>query len=145
MILDIENNEYYDNIFQHIKKLIENNPYCNIIIYSNNCDKLFTYNIPILHIKHAKFFNGNLILFDIVSLVISKHFTNLNKKILYVDSIPWLKNRNNTFNEWKNLYNNDIDFIAANQYLFDVYSMCWKKPLEIMENFNHEKLQQILQ
>jgi hypothetical protein len=143
MIINIENNEYYDNILKNIKLLIDNNPYYNIVIFNSNCDKVLTYNIPILHLSHAKFFKGDLWTFDLVSLIISKKFPNINKKILYCNDIPWIKNRNNLYNEWKDIYN-DIDFVASNQYIYDIYDMSWRKPLDIMESFNYEKIQHIL-
>lgn len=143
MIINIENNEYYDNILKNIKLLIDNNPYNNIVIFNSNCDKVLTYNIPILHLSHAKFFKGDLWTFDLVSLIISKKFPNINKKILYCNDIPWIKNRNNLYNEWKDIYN-DIDFVASNQYIYDIYDMSWRKPLDIMESFNYEKIQHIL-
>ena len=145
VLLNIENNEYYDNIFTQIHELIKNNPLTNIVVFNSNCDKLATYNVPILHINHAKFFGGDLWLFDMIGLIITKNFTNTKKKILYCNDMPWIKNRNNTYAEWSNLYNKDIDVVTTNQYLYDIYSMCWSKPLDIMENFNHEKIQHILQ
>jgi hypothetical protein len=145
VLLNIENNSYYDTIFDNIKTLINNNPLTNIVIFNSNCDKLSTLNIPILHINHAKFFKGDLWLFDMVSLIISKNFTNINRKILYCNDMPWIKNRNNSYDEWKKIYDNNIQFVATNQYLFDIYSICWAPPVDIMETFNHEKIQHILQ
>lgn len=136
---------YYDNIFKNIYELINKNPYSNIVIFSSTCDKISTHNIPVLHLTQAKFFNGDLWMFDIMSLVISKNFPNLNRKLLYCNDIPWLQSRNTSYNEWKSLYAQNIDFITTNQYLYDIYSICWKIPLDIMESFDNEKIQHILQ
>jgi hypothetical protein len=144
LLFNIDNSEAYEIILYTISKLIKANYYSDIVIFTNNCDKIHTYNIPMLHINHAKFFNGDLWLFDITGLIFSKNFTNLNKRILYVNDIPWIKNRNNNYNEWTKLYL-DTDFVTSNEYLYDIYNLCWKKPLDIMENFNHEKIQHILQ
>lgn len=144
LLFNIDNSESYEIILQNISKLIQNNTYSDIMIFSNNCDKINTYNIPILHINHAKFFDGNLWLFDVMGLVFSKHFTNLKQRILYTNDIPWIKTRENSYNEWSRLYDK-TEFVTSNEYLYDIYSLCWKKPLDIMENFNHEKIQHILQ
>lgn len=145
VLLNIENNSYYETIFDNIDCLIKNNPFTNIVIFNSNCDKLSTLNIPILHINHAKFFNGDLWVFDIASLIITKNFTNINRKILYCNDIPWIKNRNTNYNEWQSIYNNNIQFVTDSRYLFDIYTICWSKPVAIMENFDHEKIQHILQ
>lgn len=145
VLLNIENSSYYETIFSNINLLIKNNPFTNIVIFNSRCDRLSTLNVPILHINHAKFFNGDLWLFDIASLIITKNFTNINKKILYCDNIPWIKNRNANYSEWQNIFNNNIQFVTTSQYLSDIYSICWTKPLAVMESFDHEKIQHILQ
>lgn len=145
VLLNIENNSYYEIIFDNIDRLIKNNPFTNIVIFNSNCDKLSTLNIPILHINHAKFFNGDLWLFDIASLIITKNFTNINRKILYCNDTPWTKNRNTNYSEWQNIYDNNIQFVTTSKYLFDIYSICWNEPVAVIENFNHEKIQQALQ
>jgi hypothetical protein len=144
MLINIENDQHHDSMLQNIRKLIDANPYKNIVIFNSICNKITTYNIPILHLSHAKFFEGDLWLFDLTSVIISKNFTNLNKKILYCNDMPWLKNRTNIYNEWLKIYDSDLDFVTTNQYLYDIYSICWKKPLDIMENFDYEKIQHIV-
>jgi hypothetical protein len=143
MILNIQNNETHSHILKQISLLINNNPYTDIVIFSNNSDAISTHNVPIFHLNHAKFFNGNLWLFDIVSIILAQKFTNVNKKIFWANDIPWIKNRNNSYYEWHKLYSN-IEFICANKYLYDIYKICWKQPLDIMETFDYEKIQHIL-
>lgn len=143
MLINIDNNAYYDAILTDIKKLITSNKYGNVVIFNSQCNKVETYNIPILHLSHAKFFDGNLFVFDIISVIMSKGFTNLRKRILYCHDMPWIKNRSTSYTEWKDIYS-DLDFVTTNTYLYDIYHMLWKKPLNIMESFNYEKIQQIL-
>jgi hypothetical protein len=115
------------------------------VIFNSRCDKVSTDNIPILHINHAKFFKGDLFLFDISGLILTKQFTNINKKLLYCNDMPWIKIRNNNYREWENLYcSNTIDFIVTNKYLYDIYSLSWKEPIGIMESFDYEKIQKLL-
>jgi hypothetical protein len=144
MIINLENNSYYENILQNIKKIIDNNPYINISVFSSNCNKIMTHNVPILHLSHAKFFKGDLWTFDLTGILVAKNFPNINKKILYVNDIPWIKNRNNPYEEWERIYDKSIDFVTNNQYTYDIYNICWKQPIDIMEEFNYEKVQSIL-
>lgn len=141
ILIDIENTAYYDNILLNIKKLIDSGSYNSVVIFSSNCNKIATYNIPIFHLSHAKFFDGTLWLFDVLSAIMARGFTNVKQRILYCNDMPWIKNRDTNYNYWKNIYD-DIDYVTANQYLFDIYSLVWKKPLYIMENFDYEKIQQ---
>lgn len=143
----IDNTEQYNIIFNNISKLIQNNIYSNILVFNSRCDKISTNNIPILHINHAKFFKGDLFLFDISGLILTKQFTNVNRKLLYCNDMPWLKIRNTNYSEWEGLYynnNSGIDFIVTNKYLYDIYSLCWKQPIGTMENFDYEKIQELL-
>lgn len=144
LLTNIDNADTYDQIFEQIRLLIDNNPYREIVIFNSNCDKIITHNIPILHLSHAKFFEGDLWLFDLASVIVSKKFPNIQRKILYCNDMPWIKNRTNYYNEWQKIYDPSLEFVTANQYLYDIYSICWKNPLDIMEQFNYEKIQHIL-
>ena len=143
MLINIENNEYYNTMFSNINKLIESNRYSNIVVFNSQCNLIETYNVPILHLSHAKFFDGRLFLFDTISAIMSQGFTNLKQKILYCNDMPWIKNRSTSYMEWNSIYS-DLDFITTNTYLYDIYHMLWKQPLNIMESFNYEQIQQIL-
>lgn len=145
MLLSINNDSYHDNIFQNIKQLINKNSYSNICIFSSNCDKVDTYNIPILHLSHSKFFYGCLWMFDIPSLLIAKNFSNIKQKILYVKDTPWMNQKNSLYKEWRDIYTEDVEFVASDQSTYDIYDICWKTPLTIMKNFNHEEIQNIIQ
>lgn len=145
ILINIDNSSYYDNIFKNIKLIIENNIYNHICIFNSSLSKLDTYNVPVLHLNQAKFFDGDLILFDLYGAMITKNFTNAKRKILYCKDIPWIKNRQIEYTEWSNYYDDSIDFIVSNQYLYDIYEICWKKPLGIMEEFNYEQIQSVLQ
>lgn len=145
LLINIDNSAHIDNILKQIKFLIDNNPYSDIVVFNSNCDKIDTYNIPILHLSHAKFFDGYLWLFDLMGIIISKNFTNLKKKILYTNDMPWVKNRDVPYKEWQSLYGKDMDFMVSSQPLYDIYSICWKKPIDFMENFSYEKIQDTVQ
>lgn len=145
ILTNIDNGPISEIIFDTINKFVLNNSYGQTIIFSSKCDKIDTKNIPILHISHAKFFSGSLVLIDVPSLVVTKNFTNYTKKYLYALDIPWANNPQASYSQWKLLFNDsDLNIIAANEHIYNLYEICWKKPLGIAENFDYEKLYSII-
>ena len=145
IFLDINNNEISDIVFNTVSEFANNNPFGQTIIFSSKCDKIDTRNIPILHLSHSKFFDGDLVLLDIPSLIITKSFTNYQKKYFYALDIPWLNNLTTNYTRWRELIGDQsLNIIASNQDVYDLYDTCWKKPLGIAENFNYEKLHGII-
>jgi hypothetical protein len=46
---------------------------------------------------------------------------------------------------WQKLFNVDnIEIIANNKEIADIFEIVWKKPIAVSEEFNYEKLQHIL-
>ena len=145
VLLNISENSYYDNIFKNIKKFIDHNPYQSITIFSSSQNKVETHNVPILHISHAKFFSGDLVLFDIPSIILTENFTNINNRYLYAQDIPWSAEPSINFREWSSIYyQNNLKLIACNSSVYDIYNICWKTPSGIAENFDYDKLYQII-
>ncbi len=146
MLLNIDNSAIYNNIFATIKQFVNNNPYNEYLVFNSLCNKSDTMNIPILHLSHSKFFNGSLFLFDIPSLIITKKFTNYNKKYYYAFDAPWVKSGQTQYSQWRNLFADDnVNIIVTNKTLYDIYSICWKKPIGISENFSYEELRSIIE
>ena len=101
--------------------------------------------MPILHISQAKFFRGDLVLFDIPSIILTETFTNINNRYLYAQDIPWSQEASINYREWHSLYNqNNLNIIAGNSSLYDIYNICWKTPLGSVENFNYDRLSEII-
>jgi hypothetical protein len=145
ILIKLQNADIYNSIVDTTQKLIDNNPYNNICIFNSFCDKIDIKNIPILHLSHARFFQGDLIIFDIASLLLTKNFTNIKNRYFYAYNIPWIDDPSVLFHQWKSLFDhNNISIITKNQELFDIYELCWKKPIGITETFNYEELEQII-
>jgi hypothetical protein len=145
ILLSIENNEMFHNLLSSIKSFIDHNPYKQICIFNSDSDKVNTFNIPLLHIKQAKFFHGDIIVFDVLSLMLIKNFPNLKNKYFFVNSIPWEQN-GFSFSEWKSLIEQDnLQIIAQNESIYDIFDICWKKPLGIGENFSYETISKFIQ
>lgn len=145
IVLKLTNNAFCDLVLDCAKGFAKNNPFNQTIIFNSYCDKSITNNIPILHLNHAKFFKGQLFVFDLISVLLSQNFTNISKRYLYTNDIPWLSSAHTSYSEWAKLYFADnLEIITSNDKLFDIYKLCWKKPLGICEEFNYEKICNII-
>lgn len=141
ILVKSNNEKIYDDIFKTIKNIEDNNPYNQTLIFNSYNEKVETYNLPILHLSQAQFFYGTLFLFDLPSIILSNRFPNVTKRILYTGSLPWYANSTTTYQEWASLYNQEnLDIITSNTELYDIYSICWKKPLGVSERFSYEEI-----
>jgi hypothetical protein len=146
ILLNVDNSPIYNTIFSTIKDFIHNHPYEEFVVFSSSCSKSDTMNVPVLHLSHSKFFNGTLFVLDIPSLIITKKFTNYNKKYFYAFDTPWINNNKTPYTQWRNLLaDQTTDVIAANNTIYDIYSICWKKPSGISEGFKYEELRSIIE
>ena len=144
IITHINNSDWFDNIFLELKNMIKDNPYKHICIFNSYSEKIITHNVPILHLNQSKFFTGDVIVFDILSLNLIRSFPLLTNKYYYAQDVPWGSNLG-AYAEWTSLLEqNKLEVIAKNQEVYDLYEICWKKPLGIMENFQYERLSQIV-
>lgn len=116
-----------------------------VLIFSSEYDRINTLNIPTMHLKDAYFFYGNLLLLDIIGCLVTQDFPNINKRYLYASDLYWTKSRPNIYKKWeKIIYHDNLDIIASNKTINDIYSVCWKDPVGIVENFNYEELHKII-
>ena len=144
IMINIDNN-VEDSIFKTIQQIESNNPYKQTIIFNSYCNKINTYNLPILHISQAQFFTGVLFLFDLASVLLTNNFPNIKKRILYINNTPWSSGLT-SYSEWESLFNQEsLELLTANQELYDIYEICWKKPLGISKGFNYEDISPFIQ
>jgi hypothetical protein len=141
----LDNETHTQKIVYEISSYIYNNPKDHIVIFSSYNKIIDNYNVPILHINESKFFFGDLFIMDLPSVILSNKYPNISKRYFYTNSIPWEKNPNFLYTEWLGVYDsNNINIIVSDERLFNIYNICWKKPINIMETFNHDKLAQII-
>lgn len=144
VLVKMNNDPIYDTLLQTIKEVEKNNPTGQTIIFNSYCDKINLYNLPILHLSKAQFFEGNLFIFDLPSVILTKNFPNVKKKILYTTSAQWSGN-NASYDQWESLYLQDsLDILTNSQSLYDLYSICWKTPIGISERFSYEEISKFL-
>lgn len=146
VLLKLEDNLTTNKLLQNIETIIENNPYNQICIFNSSNQKIGHHSVPVLHLNQSKFFYGNLFLFDIQSAIITKSYPNIYKRYFYATNIPWEKNRLVDYKEWNDMLDSDnLEIIAQNQYIADIYEICWKKPILIAEDFTYEHIKKVLE
>jgi hypothetical protein len=144
MCIKLENTTTSDSILKTTKSLIDNNPYAQICVFNSYSDVVNNHSVPLLHLSQAKFFAGNLIVFDIPSLILSKNFINVSNRFYYAHETPWTQHVM-PFKYWSDIFDSEnLSIIAKSQQIYDIYDMCWKKPVGISEDFSYETIKNLL-
>jgi hypothetical protein len=144
MCIKLDNATTSNSILKTAKSLIDNNPYSQICVFNSYSEVVNNHSVPILHLSQAKFFNGNLIVFDIPSLILVKSFINISNIFYYAHETPWTQH-SMPFKYWSDIFDSEnLNIIAKNQQIYDIYDICWKKPIGISENFSYETIKDLL-
>lgn len=144
VVVSLDNNYTSKTLCNTISSLIGNMPDRQICIFNSYCEKIDTQNIPIMHISQAKFFSGDLFLFDIPCLLLSKQFPLIKNKYFYAQNSPW-SDIPESYSSWKELFGQDsLHIIAKNKYLFDLYNIAWNNAIGTSENFSYEQISQFI-
>lgn len=145
ILIKLMNDPISDKILSTINNMSKEDPFRQYIVFNSYCELINTHNVPILHLNQSKFFFGDLVLFDVVSLLLAKNFPNINQKYFYATDLPWTKSPESSFSEWKRLLcDPQVSIIAHNQFIADAYDICWKKPIGISENFSYEEVRNLI-
>lgn len=119
----------------------------NTILFNSKNTMLNTdvQNYAILHCNQSKYFYGILFGFDIDSISIMNTFPGPNKKVFIASDIYW-QDKTIPSKIWKSLLVNDTEIITFSEKVYELYSICFKKPLYNMKNgFNGEELNYVIQ
>jgi hypothetical protein len=144
LMIKLENNQRNSRILDTAKKIYENNPYSQVCIFNSYSELIDNKNIPILHISDSKFFNGNLLVLDIPSLILSKNFPNIQNRFFYAENTPWTESYED-YSYWESIFKHpNLKIITKNQTLSDIYEICWTKPLGISENLDYDDIKHFL-
>lgn len=141
------NNTDHQKILKSINDLCELRPYDNIVVFNNKFNSVdMNHKYYILHISQAKYFKGYLFVFDMKSAMITQQFPAPKKQIMFIDENQWASKADVPYVFWKKIYlNQEFDFVTKNKELFDVFELCWKKPLAIVNDYDHRGINEILQ
>jgi hypothetical protein len=141
----LSNIQQHDIVLKTVKEFIDNHPYNQYVLFNSFYDKIEIYNIPILHLSHANLFYGDLFVFDFVSLVLASRFPNISKLYYYASNCPWVGATSSNYENWQKILQLEhLNIISSNEYIDDIYNICWKKPVGISEQFNYEELSKII-
>lgn len=142
IILKLMNTPVYDNILKTISTYIHHRPYNQHVIFNSYSERIAHDNIPVLHIQQAQFFTGDLVLFDLPSIIVTNKFPNIKHRFLYTNDTPWMQSPVSRFKEWESIYlQENLNIIVPNQHLYNIYKICWKEPIAIVGEFNYELLE----
>jgi hypothetical protein len=145
VLLELNNSKKTSNILNTIKQIWDDLPFNQMCIFNSYSEIINHYQIPILHINQLKFFDGQVIVFDTAALRIARSCYKLNKIFLYAENLAW-QQAGVDYMEWCSICSDsNIDIIAKNQQIYDLYEIMWKKPLGISEDFDYETIKQFIQ
>jgi len=144
IIVDTDLYGQYKNL---IVEIISKNLYNQVVLFSiepiNISDKF----IPILPIMQAKFFEGNLLVFNIESVNMCKDFINIQNIFLYTNNIFWIKTPHINHFVLKDIYQNisNLKVITSSQEVADTYQSVWTTQCIIINGeLNYDKISNIL-
>ena len=147
-LLDVNaNNSHHKAILNSINELCKLKPYDNIILFNNKFDAFdIDHRYYTLHISEAKYFKGLLFVFDIRSAMVTKTFPAPHKQLLYINEAEWHGKRQVPYAFWNSIYNNeDFELITANKDLYELCNICWKQPLDTIEQLGGQSINNIIQ
>ena len=146
ILLKLEDSPVFDKVINNLEIIASKKPYNQICVFNSSNDRIRPHTVPIFHLNQSKFFFGNLFVFDIQSAMISRSYPNIHKRYLYATNMPWEHNLAGDYKEWKNVFDVDnLEIIAQNQHIADIYEICWKKPILVAEDFTYEQIKNVLE
>jgi hypothetical protein len=146
-LLDVEaNNPRTSKIIKTIDAMCERLPYANIVLFNNQYNEIYKDNkFYILHIQQAKYFTGLLFVFDTKSALVTQTFPAPKKQILYMNEPEWSKDTSLPYSLWNNMYvKNNFEIITDKKETYDLFEICWKKPLGLISEINAEELHNVI-
>jgi len=89
-------------------------------------------------------FRGNFIAVDLPSALTILPLNCSGKNLYYPQDLDWLQYPN-LAKFYSNIYDNDkIDLIARSKSHYDAITKVWKKPVALIEDFNHEQFTEVI-
>lgn len=101
-------------------------------------------NFPVMELIKCYDFKGIFIATDFYTVQVMNHCLFPQKKFFYVWDLEYLYHPL-PFEALNNIYNNkDIHLLARNQDRYNILESTWKKPFDILNEFDHKKLESLL-
>lgn len=146
-ILDIDMSPEHTKVLKAINELCVKRPQDHIVVFNNQ----FTAIDPeqkyyVLHINQAKFFRGLLFVFSTKAALLTSTFPCSSKQILYMNKPEWAEHPELPYTVWSNIYmHTDIELLTDDQTTHDLCKICWKTPLPLINVFDGEALNNVIQ
>jgi hypothetical protein len=145
-IPNISNSQDIENILSGINEYIIDHPNDNVVVFTNSMNRMFNDKFYVLHLSHAKYFDGVLFVFDMKDCSITQTFPKPSKQIFYLKSLEWEKNRTMLYSFWKRIMlNKNIELVVDSAEKYDICEICWKAPIATVANLNKESIEDVLQ
>lgn len=142
--ISLENNDYHENICHLIKQYIDNHPDKQIVLFNQFFDKIDVKNIPIMPLSHSKYFDGDLVVFDIQSLILAKGSIGAKNIYYHTQIMPWQMSYS-FYGDWEYIFKQPrLKVITNSSYLYDIYNILWQNAIGISEEINYEKFSRFI-
>jgi hypothetical protein len=140
----LPNNSYSHKHFSLLNNFVMHRPFNQHLIFNSYNECIETLSVPILHVSQAKFFYGNLLALDMKSLLLAIECINCTNIYYYSTEIPWEKEIR-PFSYWNKIFSTkNLNIIAQNQKINDIFELMWTKPLAKIEDLTYESISNIL-
>jgi len=127
-------------------KYLDNNPNKSLPVF-----RLETTYIPYVcrfsvnEAKQAWAFRGSLLATNLKCANILLDLKIPKKKYFYVWDLEWLYRTDMTFEQYSRIYQNDnLELIARSQEHATIIENCWKKPIDIIKDFDYDRTSSII-
>lgn len=146
-LLDVDMSDKYRIMLQAINNLCILRPTDNIVVFNNQFDAIdINQKYYILHLSHAKFFKGILFVNGTKAALLTNSFPCPTQQIIYMNTPEWADHPSLPYTVWANIYlNKNIEILTDNPDTYHLTNICWKKPLPLIESFNAEALNNVIQ
>lgn len=142
LISDMSNEEYIKFLSEKLKSLLPRIPVC--IFCDNITSMSLHFACPVLSTVDAYDYKGIMIASDIRACKKLSSLLYSRKKYFYVLGLEWLSMSNFSYQQLKQIYNNDeIDLVANDDNINSILTLNFKKPKFIMNSWDSEILKKI--
>lgn len=137
-------NDAEKEILTLFNSLLAYNPDINGSLFTSNYQNVIHQlkKFSVFPTYDAKYYYGDMLVWDVISLDMVRQFPNLNK-IFYFQgpALPWMGNTHIEYKMWEKLFcNPKITIITNNKDIKDVYDHVWSSECKLLQQINWESL-----
>lgn len=132
-------------IIREMNKVDSLDEYWDMIIFYLEYDRIITPpQFAMMNMVEAYGMNSPLISTSIKTTEIAINCIKATKRLFYIFEMEW-SNSTHDVDELLNVYMNPkVDLIARSEDHAKIIEKCWKAPIAIIENFNYEKITELI-